>query len=56
MKRPIGAFAWPVRPARYFDEAVVEAKVVSQRVLPALGILPVVRKPVRNKLVDITQR
>ena len=53
MESPIGSLAWPVRPSWDLDEAVVEAEVVPERVLPALGVLPVVREVVHDELVDL---
>ena len=53
MESPVGALARPVRPSRDLDEAVVEAEVVPEGVLPALGVLPVVREVVHDELVDL---
>ena len=53
MESPVGALARPVRPSRDLDEAVVEAEVVPEGVLPALGVLPVVREVVLDELVDL---
>ena len=53
MESPVGALARPVRPSRDLDEAVVEAEVVPKGVLPALGVLPVVREVVHDELVDL---
>ena len=56
MEGPVRTLAGPVRPPWHLDEAIVEAKVVPERVLPALGVFAIVRKPIGNELVDITQR
>jgi len=53
---PVGALAGPVRPPGDLDEAVVEGKVVAQRVLPALRVLAVVRKALHDEAVDVGQR
>ena len=53
MESPVGAFARSVRPSRDLDEAVVETEVVSQGVLPALSVLPVVGEVVHDELVDL---
>ena len=52
---PVGPLARPVRPPRDLDEAVVEGEVVSQRILPTLRVLAVVREVVRDELVDLGQ-
>lgn len=41
---------------RYLHEAVVQAEIVPYTVLPALPVLPVVGKPVHDKLVDPGER
>ena len=56
MESPVGALAWPVRPSRDLDEAVVETEVVPEGVLPALGVFPVVREIVHDELVDLGER
>lgn len=53
MQRPERPFARLVRCARNFDEAVVEAERVTDGVLPALLILPVVGEEVHNELIDL---
>ena len=55
MQRPVAAFPRPVRSARYLDKAIIERQVVSERVLPPLRVLPVVRKPVHDELVNVWQ-
>lgn len=55
VQSPEAALPRLVGPAGDFDEAVVERKVVAQRVLPALSVLPVVREPVHDELVDVTE-
>lgn len=53
MEGPVSSFARSVRSARNLYEAVVEAEVVTQRVLPSLGVFSVVGEAVHNKFVDI---
>ena len=53
VESPVGALARPGGMPRYLDEAVVEAEVVPEGVLPALGVLPVVREVVHDELVDL---
>ena len=53
VERPEGALARAVGAARDLDEAVVEAEVVAQRVLPALRVLAVVGEVVHDELVDV---
>ena len=53
MKCPVGALARPVWSPRNLDEAVIEAKIVSEGVLPPLCVLPVIWKPLHDKLVDL---
>ena len=52
---PVAALAriilWPL----LLDEALVETEVVSDAVLPAGVVSPVVREGVRNPLVDLGQ-
>jgi len=55
VQRPVAALARAVSGPRDFDEAVVERQTVSDRVLPALLVLPVVRKQVHDELVDLVQ-
>lgn len=52
---PEGALSRLVRSSRDLDEAVVEAQVVSQAVLPSLGVLPVVGESLHDELVDVAQ-
>lgn len=56
VQSPEAAFPGLVGPPRDLDEAVVKGEVVSQGVLPPLGVLSVIREPVHNELVDVTQR
>ena len=49
---PVGPLAGSVRSPGDLDEAVVEAEVVSQGVLPSLSVLPVVGKVVHDELVN----
>ena len=53
VKGPVGALARPCGVPGHLDEAVVEAEVVSQRVLPALCVVPVVGEPLHDELVDL---
>lgn len=55
MKGPIGALSRSIRATGHLDEAVVEAEVVAQGVLPALGVLAVVGETVGDELVDIAE-
>lgn len=55
MKRPVASLAGPVWSPRQFDEAVVEAEVVPQTVLPSLRVFSVVREAVHDELVDFAQ-
>ena len=52
---PVGALAGPVGTPGDLDEAVVEAEVVPQAVLPPLGVLSVVGEVVHDELVNITE-
>jgi len=42
--------------SRYLHKAIIQAKVVSYAVLPALPVLPVVGEPVHDELVDAGKR
>jgi len=53
MEGPVSSFARSVWTARNLYEAVVEAEVVTQRVLPSLCVFSVVGEAVHNKFVDI---
>ena len=52
MKSPVGSLAGSGGMSGDLDEAVVEAEVVSQGVLPSLSVLPVVGKVVHDELVN----
>ena len=56
MECPVGAFAGAVGAPRDLDEAVVEAEIVSQGVLPPLRVLAVVGEVVHDELVDVGER
>ncbi len=56
MESPEAAFTRLVRSPRDLDEAVVEWKVVAKRVLPALCVFPIKRKPVHDELVNFAER
>ena len=53
---PVGALARPVWSPGNLDEAVIEAEIVSEGVLPPLRVLPVIRKPLHDELVNLRQR
>ena len=53
VERPVGALARPGGMPGHLDEAVVEAEVVPQGVLPALRVVPVVREALHDELVDL---
>ena len=53
VKGPVGALARPCGVPGHLDEAVVEAEVVSQGVLPTLCVVPVVGEPLHDELVDL---
>ena len=55
VQSPETAFPGLIRPPRDLDEAVVEREVVSQGILPPLGVLSIIRKPVHDELVNVTQ-
>ncbi len=55
MESPEAALSGLIRAPGDFDEAVVEREVVSKRVLPALGVFPIVRKAVHDKLVYLAK-
>jgi len=52
---PVAALARPVRSTRQFNETVVERKIVPKRVLPALCVLTIVRKPIHDELINLAQ-
>ena len=56
VERPVGALARPGGMPGHLDEAVVEAEVVSEGVLPPLGVVPVVGEPLHDELVNLGQR
>ena len=56
VKGPICALPGAVMTPRDLDEAVVEAKVVSERILPSLRVLPVVGEVVHDELVYVGER
>lgn len=41
--------------SRYFDKTLVQGEVVSDRVLPALFVISVVRESLHDELIDLTQ-
>jgi len=56
IEHPVVAFARVVVVARNLDEALVEAQIVSDRVLPALLVLAVVREVADDELVNAVER
>jgi len=56
VEHPVVALARVVVVARNLDEAFVEAKVVSDRVLPALPVVAVVWKVAYDEVVDAAER
>ena len=37
----------------YFDEAIIEAEIMSDAILPALFVVSVIGEPVHDELVDL---
>lgn len=56
MQSPEAALPRLVGPPGDFDEAVIEGEIVSEGVLPPLGVLSVVWKAIHDELVNVTQR
>lgn len=56
VEHPVVAFARIVVVARNFDEALVEAEVVADGILPALFVITIVRKVGHDVFVDAVQR
>lgn len=56
VQHPVVALAGVVVVSRHFHKALVQAEVVSDGVLPALPVLPVVRKVGHDVLVDTVER
>lgn len=56
MQGPVAALAGPVLASWHLDEAVVEAQVVSQGILPLVRVHAVIRKLVHDELVDLAER
>jgi len=56
VEHPVVALAGVVIVARHLDEALVEAEVVTYRVLPTLLVLAVIRKVANDELVDAVER
>uniref|UniRef100_A0A182Q5E9 Uncharacterized protein n=1 Tax=Anopheles farauti TaxID=69004 RepID=A0A182Q5E9_9DIPT len=56
IQRPVAALARFLVVPRHLHEALVQAEVVAYRVLPALLVVPIVREPVHDVLVDTVQR
>ena len=52
MKSPVSSFARSVWSPGDLDEAVIEAEVVSETVLPPLSVLAVIWKVVHDELVN----
>lgn len=53
---PVGAFARAIGTTWHFEETVVERQIVTERILPTLGVLPVVRKTLHDVAVNVGQR
>lgn len=56
MQGPVRSFAGFVGMTRNLDEAIVEAEIMSQGVLPALRVDPIVREAIGDEFVNVTQR
>jgi len=56
VERPIAALSRLLVVARLLDETLVQTQVVPDRVLPALLVLPVVREPLHDELIDTVER
>lgn len=56
VQSPEAALTWLVWAPRDLDKAVVEGQVVSQGVLPPLGVFSVVRESIHDELVDLAER
>lgn len=52
VEHPVVAFARVVVVTRHFDKALVEAEVVTDRVLPSLFVVPIVRKVGHDVFID----
>lgn len=52
VQRPVVPFPWLSFLSSYFNKTVIEAQIMADRVLPALLIVVVIRKPFHDKLVD----
>lgn len=55
VQHPVVPLPWVVVVPRHLNEALIEAEVVSDGVLPALLVLPVVREVFHDELVDAVQ-
>lgn len=55
MEGPVGPLARPVRTPGDFDEAIIKAEVVSQRILPSLCVLAIVGEVIHDELVDVRE-
>lgn len=56
MEGPVGTFAGSVGTSRHLQETVVERQIVTQRVLPSLRVLPVVREALHDVTIDVGER
>lgn len=56
VQSPEAALTWLVWAPGDLDKAVVEGQVVSQGVLPPLGVFSVVRESIHDELVDLAER
>ena len=53
---PVGTFARTIWSPGNLDEAVVEAKVVTEGVLPPMGVLAIIWEGIHDELVDLRDR
>lgn len=56
VQRPVAAFPRSSFFSGHFNEAVVQRKVVADRVLPALLVVMVIGEAVHDELIDAAQR
>jgi len=55
MERPKRSFSWLVWGPWDFDEAIVEGQRVTNRILPSLLVLTIIRKEVHDELIDLAE-
>ena len=56
MERPVVTLTGATGSSRYFDEAIVQGEIVSNRILPPLLIVTEIRELVHDELVDFVER